>query len=512
MTLIGKCLLFGSLLCAFLGTPAWGQTIDAASCSETDVTVALTAALTGSSPTVVIPAGTCTWTTPLYYTAPANLTIQGQTVCTGSGAPGQSGVSCSDNTVIVDGMSRCGSDPGMLNPKTNATGTFRITGLTIAWGGAGCVTANGSLQFSGSSQQFRMDHMHFRGIQNLAFEHSGNLAGVIDHILIDGTNGSGWRTDGDASTSGNSNWAAPTNLGGSNFMFFENNTLNTASNDCQHGGRWVIRYNTFNNNGVQTHPTGGSEGARGCRAWELYGNAFLNPTTNNFNVFFLSSGTGVIWGNSAPSGISNFVTLHSMRRDNSSYTQTAVPNGWGYCGTSFKGTGSNWDQNTNATTGYHCIDQPGLGKGDLLSGAFPNLVNTATGCNASSACAWPREASEPVYEWMDTWSGSGAFWKVYEQDAFFNNSDYYLWCNPSSPSGCTSFSGASGVGSGVLSARPSSCTAGVAYWATDTQTLYKCTSGNNWSTFYQPFTYPHPLDGGAVGQPAPPTNLQATVN
>ena len=518
-----KWLLFASLMIAFCCTSLQAQTIKAASCSETDVQNALNSASAGS--TVVIPEGTCTWTTALSFNAPPNFTLQGQTACTGSGAPNQNNLNCADKTILVDALNRSSSDPGMLNFNTNAAGTFRMTGITIQWGG-GAPTDNGSVRFGGNSQQLRVDHVHFKLIANLAFTHAQVVGGVFDHILIDGSTGSGWRDYGDVTTNGDSNWASPTALGSGNFIYFENSTFNTASNDCQQGGRWVIRYNTFNNNGTQTHPTGGASRARGCRAWELYQNAFLNPITNRFNVFFMSSGTGVVWGNNAPSGISNFVTMHSMRRNNTTYTQGAAPNGWGYCGTSFDGKGSDWDQNGNTGTGYHCMDQPGQGMGDLLSGNFPNVVNTATGCNVSSACAWPRQAHEPVYEWMDTWTGpsGGAFWAVYEGDAFFNNTDYYLWCNPSSPSGCTSFNGTAGVGSGTLSARPSTCTPGVAYWATDQGNwnqsgdggqgeLFVCTAANTWTLHYTPYTYPHPLDstGTSSTSPAPPTNLKVSV-
>jgi hypothetical protein len=123
-----------------------------------------------------------------------------------------------------------------------------------------------------------------------------------------------------------------------------------------------------------------------------------------FNVFFLSSGSQLFWGNTAPvvnasagSGYQWLISMHSMRRDNSTYAQTVAPNGWGYCGTSFNGTGSNWDQNANASTGYSCLDQPGRGKGDLLANDFPSAINTATG-----TVAWPHQALEPVYEWLDS--------------------------------------------------------------------------------------------------------------
>jgi hypothetical protein len=56
-----------------------------------------------------------------------------------------------------------------------------------------------------------------------------------------------------------------------------------------------------------------------------------------------------------------------------------------------------------------------------------------------------------------------------------------------------SFNGTTGVGVGPLSARPATCRVGVAYWATDTRTLYKATAANTWTAYYTPYLYPHPL-------------------
>jgi hypothetical protein len=496
-----------------------GTTLNAATCNESDVTACFSAA-TSSTTQINIPAGSCSWSSPASFSVPTgntNLTIQGQTSCTGSGDPALNNLACTDNTLITDNVAYTSSDPGML-VITTGSGPLRITGLSITGNGT-TQTYHGGLIINGTSTQVRVDHNHIYNINTINFDTTG-ITGVFDHNIIQGAVGAGWSQNGDGSGFGDAQWAAVTGLGSSNFLYYEQNEFINGGNDCYLGGRWAIRFNTFQQQQgtgfVQTHPTGGSGRNRGCRAWELYGNNFSTNGETAFNVFFLSSGTGVIWGNTASTGqIENFVTLHSMRTDNSAYTQTATPNGWGYCGTAFDGTGSGWDQNSNLTTGYHCLDQPGMGKSDLLSGSFPNVIDSLL-----SLLGWPNQASEPLYEWNDAFTPaagySGTFWNIYQTTEFVANSDYYLWCNASSPTGCTTFNGTAGVGSGALASAPATCTKGVGYWATDqgnwntsgngsgNGVLYICGSSNNWVATYTPYAYPHPLDS-TTPVPAPPT-------
>jgi hypothetical protein len=286
----------------------------------------------------------------------------------------------------------------------------------------------------------------------------------------------------------------------------------------------VARFNTINAMIFQGHATqGGTLDYRGCRAHEYYQNTLNQTLTGNPTVdaLFITSGTGMVWGNNAtPSGTGgtatgyvNFISWIDDRYDSSTYPITVPPAGWGPCGTHFNGTASNWDGNTNSD-GYPCIDQVGRGVGDLVSGNFSSKCNITTnpGCNIFTG-QQTHEALEPWYEWLDAWSTPDTWGGTFSSIGLGNtnqiasNRDYYLNSNPGSGANCTGFTGSTGVGCGILSSRPSACTAGVAYWATDQGSwnasgsggqglLYKCTVTGNpgtWALFYTPYSYPHPL-------------------
>jgi hypothetical protein len=475
-------------------------TINAASCSQTVVQAALNSAHAGD--TVSIPSGTCTWTTSVSWTAPPNVILMG--------AGNQSIKGGGDVTTIVDNIDRSAGDVAVLDINTNASGTFRMTGITFTSTQTGNnVTYNGSVRLGGSSHQFRMDHVHLLNISFVAMTMNGWIYGVIDHMLVDmsAINALGIRVhqpgwNGETLGVGDQSWADATTLGSERSTFVEDSIFSRGyAIDCSAGGRYVFRYNTLNDSSVETHPTGGGGRVRGCRSWEIYGNSWNSNGAYRNHALFVSSGTGVIWGNTIPSssanggsGYTNFVTGHVMRNNNSTYPQTAPPNGWGYCGTGQTGATSPWDKNTDSS-GYPCIDQLGRGQGNLVASDFPNAKNALTG-----TIAWPNQALEPIYEWLDNWSpvpnSPGGLWDQYDPQAKPDR-DYYL----STPS----FNGTSGVGSGALSSRPATCTMNVAFWATDTNTLYQCSATNTWTTYYKPYAYPHPLTGGASGDSSPPT-------
>lgn len=530
-------LLFGLFLSALYTAEA--QTINAASCSQTDVQTAFNQ-VTISTTTINLPSCTKTgWTGAVTLTIPSGNTNAVSLLGAGNLATTGGG----DATIIADNDT-ADANPILVVNDNAINGTFRIAGITFEDGTSSNTKWNGVIGINATSPNIRADHNHFNTATSGSsmMQWQGCAYGVVDHSIFDGsgtTNAvrayNSGSCNGDALGVGDQSWTLATALGSANFLFMENNVFNGgASDDCTKGGRFVSRFNTFNSTSpaptIQTHPTGGGERERGCRAWEVYQNSINAVSANYINAgFWISSGTGVIWGNTIPSssagggtGYHNFIELLSMRRNNSTYPQSPTPTGWGYCGTSFDGTGSKWDQNTSTTSGHHCLDQPGMGVSQLLINDFPNTLNNSTG-----TIAWPNQAVEPIYEWMDNYSlvpnNPSVLMANNDTTALTQNADYYDWCNASSQSGCTSFNGTAGVGNGTLAARPSTCTTGVAYWATDQGSwnksgnggqgeLFKCTATNTWTLFYTPYTYPHPLiNTQQAPAPAAPVNLRVSA-
>ena len=263
------------------------------------------------------------------------------------------------------------------------------------------------------------------------------VTGVMDHSILDQCQTSTLLFVNGSSDQGNTSWTQPTGFGTNNFFFVEDSIVNGNASgniyegrtgDCWTAGRYVVRFNTITEtSGPEQHATGHAGDDRGCRAQEVYGNIFqqgAGQSQPNYDMADIGSGPALIWGNTAPGVFKNVFAVDVTRKDNTTYSQTAPSGGWGYCGTAFTGTGSNWDQNSNSSTGYACIDQPGRGPGDLLTGIFPNKTNSARG-----GIGWPRQALEPMYFWNNnasiTTGWGGTFWSDNTGGRLTSNVDYY---------------------------------------------------------------------------------------
>jgi hypothetical protein len=485
------------------------------------------------------------WTSGVNLTIPAavtSVTVQGNTTVNCTGTAGTSSWICpaTDTTILTDQVP--GSNVVMMafNTGSSTSTVLRITGLTLQGGSAlpsGNNKPNGFMTFAGSTQNLRVDHVHFNTqtylVNTQTFAGFGGGAtiyytvmyGVFDHNHFDAygsENGVRYYSTNDYP------WTQPTQFGTGNFIFIESNYFNGGFvNDCDNAGREVVRYNTIlsdsndsvgDSGAIQTHVLGqGQIRNRSCRAMEEYKNWYNNPTPSfpEFGSADIDAGTGMRWGNTLAAGYKWDLVAQEIREVASGHPQTDAPSGMGYCGSASNGNASPWDANSGLHSGgWPCIDQTGRGQGDQLSGNPPTITNATISCTPNAATApptcnaWPHEKLEPWYVWMEPTGTQGfILFQNYNGVTRNNNLDIFSNNTGCEPNGCSNLT--TGVGWGTFAQRPASCTAGpggtygqspvgsygVAYWATDQNTLYICTAANTWGATYAPYTYPHPLAG-----------------
>lgn len=501
-------------------------TCNAASTSESDVLAALPSpSNTNPTVTVNIPSGTVVWTTGFAYAPPSALTsliIQGNTTVNCTGTAGTSSYACvaTDNTVFVD--SYVVSNTPLMNFHLGGK-AFRMTGVTFQGGTlvTGVTKPNGFMTFDGTTTNFRIDHSHFNTNTYTPVNSGGgmtiftNVYGVVDHTVFDlYAQNNGVRVYN--SDFGDFNWSQLTNFGTLQFMFLENDVFNGgAMNDCDDGGRIVIRYSTMiaatsgGDQGLwQTHQMGqGTERSRGCRAEEVYNLYVLNPNPSNalYTVGDGGSGTGVAFNNTISSGYNYDIGFQNIREVSTGHSQTAPTAGIGYCGTGSNGASSAWDGNTNSM-GYPCIDQTGRGQGDLLNGLnFPGALDSVTG-----TVTWPHNMREPWYVWNETIASGHVYINpVWSGTQIMPDRDFYV--------PATSFDGSTGTGFGLASTKPTHCTAGpggtydtspgggswgTGFYETDTGLFRHCIATDTWDAGFNPVaTYPHPLISAQTATP-----------
>jgi hypothetical protein len=343
-----------ALSLALVAPAARAATLPALSCALADVQAAVANAAAGD--VVVVPAGTCTWTTQSAYTPclalPAGVTLQGAGI---------------DQTTLDDGTGTNSSED-----MIDGTDGSRITGFTFTDSRA-VTDYKSPIAISGTG--WRIDHNKFAPSETrIGITSDG--AGVIDNnVFVDTSHGVDIIGDGDPS------WSTPSAVGTDAEVYMEDNTfeysgLNDGAYDAYNGARYVFRHNTVHGTNVGHHGFD-SGGFRSPYSAEVYDNTFDNAASAVFTTMNFRGGSQVIFGNTvtaAGGSYNGFVILRNYRSDDG-YT-AADGNSWDTC----NGT-SSYDGNVSGGEGYPCHDQIGRGTDQELS---------------------------PTYLWDNTFKGSAA--------------------------------------------------------------------------------------------------------
>lgn len=328
----------------------------------------------------------------------------------------------------------------------------------------------------------------FKNSTQEAIHGTGQTRGVIYNNIFDRVN-EVLRPWGNDDYREQNNGHFPRAFGTADNLYFEDNTITCSTTvsggdpgwmESGQGGRWAVRYNTWNLtncqqqewfdvHGQQNFSGGGTNnGQTGTMITEFYGNACV-ANCNGYRGINHRGGWGLFFNNTT-------VGSGAMSHEVNQYARGDVG-----------GSGCNADM-PNPSAGYD---------GQVSNSYFWNITHNGNN-------NLPTGGTQPIAD------GCG----ISLNNGYWNESV-----------ACTSLACAAGIGHGTTP--PTGvCTTGTGYWVAPTSTttisssviqaghLYKCTATNVWTNYYTPYTYPHPLRSGSGGSssdttpPAAPSNLR----
>jgi hypothetical protein len=457
-----------------------------------------------------------------------------------------------DRSLIIDGRGcviTLTSGASGIQMFTTPNYYPRITNFAFQASGSTGV----GIMINGSNAHFRVDHNKFTNLSDRAvYVNYGGLVGsatqaygVIDHNTVTNTNPMiAFQVYGN-----NNTWLSDVNYGTANAVYVEDNTFtwnglsssSDSATDCERGGRIVVRHNDITNGTAGLHDLGSSPRSRSCRMWERYSNTFhRNINGDSASALSYRGGTGMDFDNSVPIDAANVngwsVAIGAqIHRLDCSGGRCGPPQDFPVAAathavcSSFQGWCSNKGacENDGDCSGGTCSSTTSPPDSTYCgsNGAGTNYISIANIDGSGSPSGYPARdqtaaskddptthgqtgAADPAYSWNNTDSRNGGA-LITSTMVDTSLTSMYILPNREYYQQGSSFDGTTGVGRGLLSARPATCTPKVGYWATDANTLYQCSSRNTWNPYYTPYTYPHPLQGG--GGPAPPAGLTAVI-
>jgi hypothetical protein len=398
-----------------------GKTVPAASCAQSDVQAAIDSAAHGD--TILVPAGTCTWSVAVKLDATSrSLALQG------AGATQTILDPAVDNALMI------------LSSEGH---TFAVSNLQVGPG------RNGSISVAGSAKSWRIHHLAATAALGAFLDVRGDTYGVVDHVQFTGGSQEPFANVGDSDFT---SWQRPLSFGTARAVFFEDNAPNFTGqhNDGagylaapDRGGRVVVRHNTVTNfleGGGGLSKYGGSIAS--MLQLEVYDNqvsiadtagTWKEPGWTDLGI--LPGGTAVWFDNTytiAPNvSLSAGLTLSVYR------SSAAVAGVWGVCDGTPRKVCSNVDAHWKVLSGQGpsaCVQDADCGTGSTCTWRFcsvskTNLCASDGDCPSGEACSgyldgpastggYPcfmqpgfgtQMQAAPVYAWHNVVSGSKNF-------------------------------------------------------------------------------------------------------